>query len=279
MVFALALFSCLFGASAAPPPAKQISIVKAEFQQYEGGPAVAPNFTYLAGETVFFSFQIAGYQASEDSKVALAYSIDALDPHGVRIVESQRGKVAEELSPEDKAWLPKVRYSFQVPPTADSGKYRLSLAAKDELNGSEAKQDVTLEVRGKQVEPSDTLALRNFRFLRSEEDSKALTPPLYRPGEALWARFEITGFKHADRNRFDVSYGISVRRPGGEVLYSEPKAASEKEESFYPHRWVQGILSLKLDPDIAKGEYLIVVSVRDDVGTQTFEGKYPFRIQ
>ena len=94
----------------------------------------------------------------------------------------------------------------------------------------------------------------------------------------MWARFEITGYKLAEKNRLDVEYGVSVLRPSGEVLYSEPNAASEKDESFYPKRYVQGMLSLKLDPDIALGDYTIVLAVRDQIGGQQYETRHPFLI-
>ena len=94
----------------------------------------------------------------------------------------------------------------------------------------------------------------------------------------MWARFEITGYKLAAKNRLHVEYGVSVLRPSGEVLYSEPNAASEKDESFYPKRYVLGILSLKLDPDIALGEYTIVVAARDQIGGQQYETRHPFLI-
>ena len=50
-------------------------------------------------------------------------------------------------------------------------------------------------------------------------------------------------------------------------------------ESFYPKRYVAGILSLKLDPDIAKGEYTIVVTVRDQVGKQQYQSRHSFRVE
>jgi hypothetical protein len=166
-----------------------------------------------------------------------------------------------------------------VPPLADSGLYRISIRVKDELSGSETSKELEFTVRGLAVEPSPTLVVRNFRFLRSEEDDKPLPAAAYRPGGSVWARFEITGYKLGARNRIEVAYGVSLLRTSGEVLFSEPNAASEADESFYPKRYVPGILSLNLDPDIAKGEYTIVVAVRDQVGGQRFESRHGFQVE
>ena len=61
--------------------------------------------------------------------------------------------------------------------------------------------------------------IRNLRFYRTEDDSN---PPLsiaaYRPGDTVWARFDITGFKFAEGNRRDVAYTVTVTAPGGRVM-------------------------------------------------------------
>lgn len=275
----VACLAALAGIAWGAAPAPKLAIVKPEFYQYDGGPPVPAGSTYLAGETVFFGFQVAGFQPTPESTVALTWSAASTDPQGVSLSPPQQGKVNEELAPEDKAWRPKIRLNFQLPPSGPAGSYHISISVKDDVSGQEARSETPVEVRGKGVEPSDTLTIRNFRFLRSEEDRQPLSPPVYRQGDAIWGRFEITGYKFGERNRMDVEYGISVLRPGGEVLYNEPKAAAEKDQTYYPKRWVEGILSLKLDPDIAKGEYTIVVSARDGVGQQSCEEKHTFRVE
>ena len=264
---------------AAPPKPKQLAVVRPTLHQFEGGPTLPASFEFLPGDTVFLTFSVSGFQSSEKDEVRIEYRIEASDPKGVALAAPHSGKVEAELAPEDKNWLPKARHSVLVPPFASSGVYRLSLAVKDLLSGSQAQQEVNFNVRGRQVEPSDTLVVRNFRFLRGEEDTDPLAVAAYRPGDAVWARFEIIGYKYGPKNRVEVSYGVAVLRPNGEQLYSEPNAAEEKQESFYPQRYVPGILSLKLDPDIFKGEYTIVLSVRDGVGNQTSELRQAFKIE
>lgn len=263
----------------APPPAKRLAIVNPALHQYEGGPNVPSSYVYSAGDTVFLSFQIGGYRASEKERVLISYRVEALDPRGLALAPAEAGKVDVELADEDKNWMPTVHYSVLVPPSAGSGAYKIQIRLKDEIGRTEAAGEVTFAVRGLAVEPSPALVLRNFRFLRGEEDGAPLAAAVYRPGDAVWARFEITGYKLGEKNRYHVEYGVAVLRPSGEVLYSEPNAASEKEESFYPRRYVLGALSLKLDSTIAKGEYTIVVTARDVTGGQTSETRQVFRVE
>lgn len=266
-------------AAAAAPPVKQLAVVNTVLHQFEDGPTVPAAFTFLAGDTVFLSFQVSGYRVSEKERVLIGYQIEARDSQGVPLAPPVSRKVDAELAEEDKNWMPTARYDVLVPPLADSGLYRILIRLKDELSGSAASREIDFTVRGLAVEPSPTLVVRNFRFLRSEEDDKPLPAAAYRPGDSLWARFEITGYKLGASNRMDVAYGVSLLRSSGEVLFSEPNAASEGDESFYPKRYVPGSLSLNLDRNIAKGEYTIVVAVRDQIGGQQYQERRSFLVE
>ena len=276
--FLLAL-AALPAATLAAADKKPLSIPSVIFSQYEDGPPVPAGFDFLPGDTVFVRFFIAGYHKTEDGKISISRTVDVLDPEQVRLVPARSGKLETELAEEDKDWMPKVRQEFVVPPEAASGTYMVHAAVKDELAGTEVKSDVKFVVRGKDVAPSDALTIRNFRFLRGEEDGKPLPVAAYRPGDPVWARFEMIGYKLGAKNALDVQYGLAVLRASGEKMFEQAVAAEAKEETFYPKRFVPGILSLNLDKDIHPGEYTIAVTVRDGVGNQTFEEKYVFRVE
>jgi hypothetical protein len=274
-------FCCVLSLLSAAPqaPLKPISIINAILHQMEDGPAIYADQKFIAGETIFFSFQVKGYQVSNKKRVRLSYQIEALDSHGVRLVKPESGKIDTELAPQDKDWLPKVRHSFVIPPHALPGKYKVVAAVKDELNLQEAKVEVSVEVQGRYVEPSETLAVRNLRFLRREDDTEPLAVAAYRPGDRLWARFDITGYEIAEENRIHVAYGISILNAEGKVLFSQPQAAVEQDRTFYPKRHTPGIVSLNIQPGTARAEYTILVSVRDEIGNQTGETRGVFRVE
>jgi len=259
----------------------QVAIVNPALHQYQGGPPVPGSFEFFPGDTVLLSCRITGYHITEEDKIRLTYQIDAMDPDGLRLKETTEGEIEAELAPEDKKskWTPIVRYEVLIPPAAPSGVYRLTIRVKDELNRTTASQDVAFSVRGRHVEPSDTLVVRNFRFLRSETATEALAAPSYHPGDSVWARFDITGYRLDDSNRFEVDYGLSVLRSSGKILYTEDVAAEEQRESYYPQRHVPGMLSLNLTPDLALGEYTIVLMVRDRIGQQSYQTRQVFQVE
>ena len=228
---------------------------------------------------LFLSFQVDGYQVSPAQKVKLSYEIDGLDPQGVKLMETVKDTVEAELAPQDKNWQPKIRHSIATPPLGPPGAYKIVVRVKDELAGSTASKEIPFQIRAHEVARSDTLVVRNFHFFRTEDDREPLSPAVYRPGDSVWARFDITGYKLGDGNRKDVQYGIAVAAPSGKVLFTQPEAAVEQSASFYPQRYVPGSFNLTLQPNIRPGEYSIVLTVRDRIGNQTIEDKETFRIE
>ena len=102
---------------------------------------------------------------------------------------------------------------------------------------------------------------------------------VYNPGDSVWARFDITGYKFGPKNKMDVSYLVSLINSEGKVLYTQPQPAVEQTESFYPKRYVPAAMGLNLQKNIRPGEYTIAVAVKDAVGDQSFDGKYTFTVQ
>ncbi len=261
---------------------KNLKIENLQLAQSEDGTPLPADFQCVAGETVFYSARVTGFtrMGEEPPKLFLTYQIEVRDPDGVLVLPVETGKVAADLTAEDKHWRPKIRYTIALPPLLDSGQYRVILKVKDEFGKVDAEADSPLLVRGQhKVEPSATMLIRNFRFLRSEDDAEPLKDPAYRPGDSVWARFDMTGYKIGEKNHFDVEYGLKVLRPNGEVTYEEAKAAQAKDETFYPQRYTPGILSLNLPKDLATGEYKIILTVKDNVGGQQQETTHMFSVQ
>lgn len=262
--------------------AQQIKIDRIALHQFEDGPMLGPAYLFVPGETAYFSCRLAGYRVETKEnaqQVKLAWELRATDPSGLLIEKEKAGRIEERVLPQDKNWMPKFLVTFIVPAFAPSGVYHVSVKVHDELARAEATAELTFQVQGHNFEPSETLLVRNFRFFRSETDQAYMTAPIYHPGEMLWARFDIIGFKFADDNRFSVNYGLAILNGNGEQLFAQPDAAADSRESFYPQRYVPGVLSLSLEASVAKGDYILVVTVQDKIGNQSFMLRQPFQVQ
>jgi hypothetical protein len=246
----------------------------------EDGPAVPPTFTFVPGQLIFLSYEVAGFKVSDEQKIHLSYKMDVLDPKGVRLMETDANVLDTTLAEEDKNWKPKMRQQILIPPLAPSGAYKIAIQVADDLNKtSTASQEIKFEVRGRDVEPSGELAVRNFHFYRGEDDREPLATAAYKPGDTLWARFDIVGYRFGEHNSVDVDYGIAVLAPSGKVLFAQEKAAEEKSYSFYPKPYVPGSMNLSLQNTIRPGQYAIALTVRDHAGNQTCEAKGAFTVE
>jgi len=271
----LAALSAL-GAWGATAP---LAIVKAVISDRDGGAVTPSSYVHDPGETMFFSFQVEGYSASSADRVHMSYKIDAFDPKGVPIVEAIAAEIEETLAPEDKNWKPTVHQEIVIPPLADSGAYKIVVSLADLISKGTASKEIPFEVHGHHVDPSDTLVIRNVRFYRSEDATQPMPKGAYRPGDTVWARFDIIGFKYGDGNAIDVSYDVAVAAADGKVLYSQPQADTEHTQSFYPKRYVPAVMSLVTKPNTNKGDYVVVLTAHDNIGKQTCEARQGFTIE
>jgi hypothetical protein len=264
---------------------KPLAIIHPEFATSEDGPPEASDQGFVSGETIYFSCQVEGYRKVDKpddygkQNIALKYQIEVRDKNGILLKPIQEGKIETAVTQEDKDWKPKLRDTIVVPPLADTGQYSVLVKLSDELQKTTQEKRTVFHIRGREVEASDTLVVRNFRFLRGEDDANPLKVAAYRPGDSVWAKFDMTGYKFGEKNQVDIEYGLTVLREDGSVAYSEPQAANQKIQTYYPQRFQPGELNLNLAKDQPLGKYTIVLTVHDNLGQQMFETRETFSVE
>jgi hypothetical protein len=259
-----------------------LAIVDAGIQASEDAPFVTANYEFRPGEYVFFTFTISGYQTEKQKdaiRLNLKYLVDVHDPDGVPLAPPESGAIEDELHPQDKDWLPKRRLSFQLPSYVASGSFNLQVTVRDMVAKTEINKKFTFRIGGRKLQPSDTLEVQNFHFYRGENDAEPLEVVAYRPGDPIWARYDIVGFKTDLNHGYVVAYGLTVYRPDGTELLFVPKAAVQSSSDFYPAQFVPGVLTVTPTSDAPHGEYTILLTVKDEIGKQTFEHNYSFRLE
>jgi hypothetical protein len=264
---------------------KQLAIVHPVFARSEDGPPEATDEDFVPGETIYFSCHVEGFRKVDKpddygkENVSLKFQIEVRDKNGALLKPIEEGKVETTVTQEDKDWMPKLHDTIVVPPLADTGEYAVLVKLSDELAKTTLEKRAVFHIKGRDVAPSDTLVVRNFHFLRGEDDEKPLPVPAYRPGDSVWARFDMTGYKLGEKNQVDVQYGLTVLREDGSIVYSEPQAADQKIETYYPQRYQPGVLNLNLAKDQPLGKYIIVLAVRDNLGQQMYETRETFSVE
>jgi hypothetical protein len=258
---------------------EHLTIVNARFLDSEDGYPLPPNSSFYPGEQVYIAFNLDGYHVTEyEYRMKVSYRVDFLGPRGEAFSTSEAGAIDQEVYPQDENWMPIVRAAPRIPFHAEAGTYKIELYGRDELRPQdEARQELAFAVLGKEIGEADKLTVRNFAFQQSE-GGKPVEAPSYRPGDTLWGSFYITGFELRQNNAFEVDSLLQVVDPDGEVMYSFTPQ-EEEGQSFYPRRWLPGRFRVDLDKDIPKGQYVLVLSVKDKLGKQESLTRYPFEIR
>lgn len=275
--FYMAALLVFVAGCASADTAKSLTIVNARVESSEDAPAVAAGYEFLPGDFVYFQFEVSGFKVSGNEysgprTLSLAYDIEARDSHGVLLAPPEKGKIREEVAPQDKDWTPKRRASFLLPSYAIYQECRVSLTIHDLLAKTTAHEEFPFILAGTKAELLPSLAIQTVRFLRTGDDGPGLQVVAYRPGDTIWARFDMTGFKLGPGNLVQLSYDVTVRRPDGRIIFHRENAARQKLEGlFYPPQVVPGILSVTTTPDLPHGEYTFIISLKDEIGQKNAE--------
>jgi hypothetical protein len=269
------LFAFLPAAMMAAPA---LGIVKPAIAQSDGGEALPAAFKHVAGETLFFSCNISGFTKSQD-QVNVTYSVQAFDPKGVPVAEIYKSEAKEEVGPQDQNWLPKIESQIVLPDILLPGSYKIVVKVEDLLAKTAADLSVPFEVNGRTVTSSPTLVAKDFRWYHNEEDARAMSQPIYHPGDNMFMKFDITGYKYGDNNKVDVSYTASLLLEDGKSIWTQPEPATEQSEAYYPKPYVEGEFGISLNKDFKPGTYFMAVAVKDAIGKQNYEEKFQFIVQ
>jgi len=261
------------------PAADPLGVVQAVIAQMDGGEALPADFQHAPGETLFFSCRIANFTKSAKEKIHLKYSVQAFDPKGVALSEIYQNEMEEEVGPQDKDWLPKIETQVDLPPILRGGAYKIQVKVEDVLAKASAELAVPFQVHAKDVPASATLTLRDFQWYHNDEETRPMARPVYHPGDNMWMRFDMVGYKYGEGNKIDVSYVASLVLASGKAIWTQPEPAVEQSESFYPKPYIDGEFGISLQKNFQPGTYTMAVVVKDGVGKQTYEGKFNFTVQ
>ena len=264
--------------------ARALSVIEGGVQRSEDAPYVPKDFQFLPGEFVYFTFHIAGFatkvnEATQVKTLQLEYEVTPQDSNHVPLAEPLKDKIAADLSSEDKNWTPKRRASFLLPSYVAAGEFHIHVVVRDLIAKTESARDYPFEIGGVHVNAATSIQAADFEFLRNQEDATGLEVPAYAPGDTVWGRFQMIGFKNEAGNKYKLSYGIRVVRPDGKPFLDEPKAAQISAESFYPAQFVPGELQITTPKNAARGSYLLTLTVRDLVANQSVDLQRRFSIE
>ena len=262
---------------------KVLSIRNLVLSESDGGPGIDSSFRFRPGEQVHLAFQIAGFAKKEDedehNHVKLEFSITAKDNAGILLAKPITGKIEEELAQQDKEWLPKIHRNFSLPDTLITGEYRIDIQVRDLIAETKLNSELKLKLQGPRLTVSKLPEIQNVQFFRDEENSKPIANAVYKPGDAVHVKFNITGFSTKENNAYQISYGLKVLRADRTQLFAQPKAATEQDQTFYPRTYLTGAFHLNLEKNIATGKYFLIIELLDELSGAKHEAEHAFQVE
>jgi hypothetical protein len=156
--------------------------------------------------------------------------------------------------------------------------YTVKFDVTDDQSKESASGESTFGVEAKLVAPSNELTIRELNFYRSQENTTALITPSFRPGDMVWVKFYINGYKYGEQNSIDVSYDVELFGADGTSIMKKEDAAMEKSTAYYPQPYIPGIFNLTLKPTMTLSVYTVVITAHDAVGNQTAVAKSKFQV-
>jgi len=259
------------------PGASGLKVDNGVAAQFEDG-APLGSMQLVPGEVVYFSFNVENFKKSENGRVEITGHVQVFDSSGVAIAPQDDIPLLTSLSDEDKNWKPKMRTAVAIPPIAPRGIYKIKFDATDEISHQTASGEAAFGVEAKFVAPSGILAIRELNFYRAQDDTTPLITPSFHPGDMVWVKFYITGYKHGEQKSIDAAYDVELTNSDGVSIMKQEDAAMEKSTAYYPQPYIPGIFSLTLKSTMTPGVYTVIITARDAVGNQTATAKSNFRV-
>jgi hypothetical protein len=263
-----------------------LTVLSGAVQKAEDSPAVSSSYEFLPGDFLYFSFRVAGFKTrtqsngnNEAKSISLTYEAAPLDERSIALCPPVTGVIETELNAEDKDWTPNREISFILPSFLAAGTYHVHLKLQDKFGNEETARDFPFRIGGTRIAPSSNLNVQNFAFLRKETDREALQVPAYSPGDTVFARFDIAGFKVGEKNSYRLAYGVTVLRPDGKPFVSELKAAELEQTTYYPAPYVPGLVQISVPPGSPRGQYVLSLHVRDLLAGTEYETRRALSIE
>ncbi len=262
---------------------EELEITEVLFEDYDGW--IGPRLDVEAGSNVVLSFRVEGFQrlpvragsGLREHRVHLSHHVELRDPLGVLVAPGEEGEIDTILGPRDEEWKPKINWSATVPSSAPGGDYQVEIRVTDRIAERDTRRRVTFRVRGEAVRPSDTLEIQRLEYARSER-GPWFPSRTFSIADRIWARYKIVGYRVSPENQVWVEQDLAVLDAEDQVVISQLNASVQRDQSFYPPRFLPTVFEVELE-DPQPGEYRLQVNVRDRIGQQSsfIESKFSLR--
>ncbi|MBI4442104.1 MAG: hypothetical protein HY649_01870, partial [Acidobacteria bacterium] len=158
-------------------------------------------------------------------------------------------------------------WSVSIPSYAPAGDYQIHLQVRDLLDEQESNTSATFRVVGEQLRAAPTLEVQGVEYALAEAG------PWFRQRyfalrEPVHVRYRVGGFAVSPDKEIWVEQDWQVLDENQLVIVNQENAVVEKQQRFYPPRFLATRFQVRLD-DPKPGPYTLRITVRDRIAQQS----------
>ena len=235
------------------------------------GPARLPR-PYQRGETVYLSYELAGYGATAEGRADLTLEFAPMDPNRLPLYAPRSLAFSQPGTVSGNYW-------FELHPFVPAGKYQLAVTIRDAVKNIETTLSPEFEVEAAPIAPATSLEARNFQFSTSK-DGPPLDPPVFDAGQTVHYSFDLFGPQfEGDRANWHIAF--QLLDPGGKVVLDRPDWDSTNQDfpyhpaTFFMH--YSGYVSLP--SDVPRGTFTVRMQINDRIANRSLPLESKFEVR
>lgn len=232
--------------------------------------------TFEPGKEAFLQFRLGPVASNKQGHVDTQVNFVVKDSQGRPLLEPVLLELKEPFpgGGNGRGELP-INFKLRLPAYVEGGDYIIEVVAIDRLGKQEIQDKIPFQVKGPKIPKGASLGVQDYRF-RGEEGVKA--EPDYRPGETVYSKFNVLGFKLGEKNDVKLRLSLLVLDQKGQILLDRPNLLSIAEGFFYPPSYFPVNTRVNLAPGASAGNYTLNYSLHDEVAGTQMKFEKEFRV-
>ena len=136
---------------------EQLATEEAAVSDFPGGVGLPEGYEFTAGQKAHLLAKIRGFKLDEQRRMALDFTIEAVDCNGVQLAPPISGTVQRRLAERDRNWVPVLERPVDVPPVPRAGMHAFRVQGTDKVAGRTASLEVPFDVASSSMNQPKTL--------------------------------------------------------------------------------------------------------------------------
>jgi hypothetical protein len=272
--FAVFIFALLISMTFLKKLNAPFEITDFKFLESENG-AVRTQTAYKPKDKVYITFGLDGYGLDEQGRPHVLVEITGCDFDGVQLFKP----ITDEVRQTSKGKKPHGYLNVELPAFAATGKYAITVKARDAVNNADCELVRALDVDGYPTVVSKQLEFRDFGF-SSSKDGVPVKHLAVNAGDTIYSYSKVAGMQFRE-DKIDVLISLQVVGPLGQTIVEKPDLMELKNSYFYrpPGFFGEIYAWIGVPSDARPGKYIWKYKMTDRLANASTDHEEEFEVK